>query len=147
MNMSIYPEPVVGAFILNKNDEVLLIQQAKWSNQYCIPGGHIELNESIESALKREVREEVGLDIEVIRLFGVQESICSKQFHQAKHFIFLDYLCRSISENVQIDHREAQDFIWVSPQKALDWNLSAGTRTNIEKYLYQTRLKSGGMKK
>lgn len=58
-----YPEPIVGALIVNHHNEVLLIKQKKWNDQFCIPGGHVELNESIEDAIKREVYEEVGLKV------------------------------------------------------------------------------------
>ncbi len=131
-----YPEPIVGALILNQKNEILLIQQAKWNDQYCIPGGHVEYKESIEEAIKREVREEVGIDIEVVELLGVQDNINSEFFHKkGKHFIFLDYLCRSKNVDVKIDIREAQKFLWIIPKKALELNLHIGTSTNIEKFL------------
>lgn len=132
-----YPEPIVGALIINQKNEILLIQQAKWNNQYCIPGGHVELNETIEAAIKREMMEEVGLDIEVIKLLGVQDNINSESFHKkGKHFIFLDYLCRAKNDNVKIDGREAQSFLWIIPEKALELNLSQGTRCTVNRFLF-----------
>ena len=103
-----YPEPIVGALILNEDGEVLLIKQAKWNNQYCIPGGHVELEESIENALKREIKEEVGLNVSVLKLLGLQDNINSESFHRKKHFIFLDYVCRAISDDVKIDNKEVE---------------------------------------
>jgi len=130
-----YPELIVGAFILNKNGELLLIEGVKWGKKLFIPGGHVELNETLENALKREVLEEVGLDIDVLALLGVQEQICSSEFYKKKHFIFLDYVCKAINLTVQIDKREAQKFLWIHPNAALNLNLSGGTRKTIETFL------------
>jgi nucleoside triphosphatase len=47
-----YPEPVVGAFIFNDGGEVLLVKSPKWDVEYTIPGGHIELGETIEKYLE-----------------------------------------------------------------------------------------------
>lgn len=55
---------VASAYILNQ-DAVLLIFHPK-IKKWLPPGGHIELNESPVEAVKREVKEEVGLDIEII---------------------------------------------------------------------------------
>lgn len=131
-----YPEPIVGALIINRKNEILLIRQAKWNDQYCIPGGHVEFNESIEDAIKREVKEEVNLDVDVVELLGVQDNINSAHFHKkGVHFIFLDYLCRAITEEVKIDQREVQKFVWVVPEKALELPIHEGSRTTIEKFL------------
>src|SRR6266849_671930 len=92
-----YPEPTVGGFIINANGEVLLCHSEKWMDNYTIPGGHIELGERMEDALKREVKEEVGLDVKPVRLLLMQEAIYSTEFYKRRHFIFLDYLCKTES--------------------------------------------------
>ena len=130
-----YPEPIVGALVLNDCGEVLLVKQAKWKNKYCIPGGHVELNETIENAIKREVQEEVGLNIEVVELLGVQDNIHSAEFYKKKHFIFLDYLCKTSEKEVRLDNREAQEFLWIHPEQALDLSLNDGTQTTIKRFL------------
>jgi nucleoside triphosphatase len=130
-----YPEPIVGALIRNETGEILLVRQAKWNNKYCIPGGHVELNETIEEAIKREIQEEVGLNVEVVELLGVQDNIHSVEFHKKKHFIFLDYLCETSEEKVRLDNREAQEFLWIHPENALALSLNDGTRTTIKRFL------------
>ena len=64
-----YPEPIVGAFILNDNNEILLMVSPKWDNQYTVPGGHIEIGETIAETVVRETKEEIGIDIEFIKVF------------------------------------------------------------------------------
>ncbi len=57
------PEPTVGALIFNPQGKLFLVKSYKWGNKYTIPGGHIELGENIKQALKREIKEETGMDI------------------------------------------------------------------------------------
>ena len=76
----IYPEPTVGALVLNRKGEVLLVNSHKWGNKLTIPGGHVELGETLVEALRREVREEVGLEIYDVKFLTVQEAIFSSEF-------------------------------------------------------------------
>lgn len=108
-----YPEPTVGAVILNPENQVLLCRSHKWGNQYVIPGGHIELGESMQVALRREIKEETGLDVYDIHMLGIQESIYEPAFHEKKHFIFLDFICRTDSYEVQLND-EAESYVWAS---------------------------------
>ncbi len=113
-----FPEPTVGALILNNKGEMLLIKSHKWKDKYVIPGGHIELGESIEKALKREVKEETGLDIYDIEFICIQEFIFDKLFWKKKHFIFLDYSCKTKSTAVKLNS-EGQSYVWITPNGAL----------------------------
>jgi nucleoside triphosphatase len=130
-----YPEPTVGALILNRQGQVLLAKSSKWQNRFTLPGGHIELGETAEEALKREVREEVGLEIETIRFLHFQEAIYSPEFIHRRHFVFLDFLCEAKTDHVQIDNKEIQDFLWTDPQKALEMNVEPFSKKTIAEYL------------
>jgi len=107
-----YPEPTVGAVIFNPDNKILLCKSHKWHNKYIIPGGHIELGEKMEEALKREILEETGLEIYDIHLISIKESVYNKAFHEKKHFIFIDYVCKTDSYNVVLNE-EAQEYEWV----------------------------------
>jgi len=135
----VYPEPAVGALILNDKKEILLVKTRQWGILYAIPGGHIELGETIGEAVKREVKEEVGLDIDLEKLLLVQEAIFSKEFYKKKHFIFLGCICKANSKEVKIDNDEIREFIWVEPKKALDLNIDSYTKNLIMKYLEEIK--------
>ena len=104
-----YPEPTVGAIIFNPDNKILLCKSHKWNNKYVIPGGHIELGEKMEEALKREIFEETGLEIYDIKLISLKESVFSNTFHEGKHFIFIDYICKTDSYNVALND-EAEEY-------------------------------------
>jgi nucleoside triphosphatase len=130
-----YPEPTVGALIVNDAGDILLVQSYKWQNFWSVPGGHIELGERAEETVKREVKEEVGLDIEPVKMLMVQQAVYSKNFLAPRHFIFLDFLCRTKSSTVKLDQWEIQESKWVAPEAALKEKLEEFTRNLVEKYL------------
>ena len=126
-----YPEPTVGALIFNQEDKVLLLKSDKWRNKYVIPGGHIELGETMEDALQREVKEETGLDIYDIEFASLQEFVFDEAFHEERHFIFIDFVCRTDSDKVVLN-AESQEYVWVSLKEALRLPIDSYTKRLIE---------------
>ena len=131
----VYPEPTVGALIVNKDGRILLAKSHKWFDKYTLPGGHIEVGETMAEAVKREVKEEVGLDVEVVEFLLMQEAIFAKEFWKKKHFIFFDFFCKVGDQQVKLDNDELQDYIWDYPGAALNRNLDSFTWNTIAKYL------------
>jgi len=129
-----YPEPTVGALIFNPAGKILLIKSHKWKDKYVIPGGHIELGEKVKDALKREIKEETGLDIYDIEFICFQEFIFDEIFWKKRHFIFLDFACKTNSTEVKLNS-EAQEFVWVSLDEALKLDIEPYTKKTIEEYL------------
>lgn len=129
-----FPEPTVGALIFNSKKEVFLMKSHKWKNKYVIPGGHIELGESIEEALKREIREETALIIQDIKFLCFQEFVCDKAFWKKRHFIFLDYVCKTDSPKVTLNS-ESQDYVWVSIKEALKLPVEPYTKHAINEFI------------
>jgi nucleoside triphosphatase len=130
-----FPEPTVGALIVNNEGKILLAKSHKWFDKYTLPGGHIEVGETMKGAVAREVKEEVGLDVEVAEFLLMQEAIFTGEFWKRKHFIFFDFLCRSGDQQVKLDNRELQDFVWEYPGAAFRLNLDSFTKKTLEKYL------------
>jgi len=128
-----YPEPTVGAVILNNKNEILLVKSHKWNDNYVIPGGHIELGEKIEVALRREVKEETGLEIYGIKFLGLQQCIFDKDFEKKKHFIFIDFVCKTNDEKVVLNE-EHENFIWIKIDEISDLPLEDFTKKLLEEY-------------
>jgi nucleoside triphosphatase len=113
-----YPEPAVSALILSPEGKILLIRSHKWKGKYSIPGGHVELGERMEEALRREVKEETGLDIFDVKFVCFQEFIFDDCFWKKRHFIFFNFACRASSTEVKLN-QEAQEYVWVTLDEAL----------------------------
>ena len=135
----LYPEATVGALVVNEKGEVLIVSSSKWKNKHTVPGGHIELGERAEDAIKREVKEETGLDVEPVKLLLVQQAIYPEDYHKHEHYLFMDYLCTAKSSHVKLDGRELQNFVWVKPEEALQLDLELFTRNFVIKYLEELR--------
>ena len=89
----IYPEPTVVALVLNNQNKILLVKSHKWiNNRYSVPGGHVEIGESLSTAIIREVKEETGLEILPKRLFMIQECIKSDELY----IYFITKFCRNL---------------------------------------------------
>jgi nucleoside triphosphatase len=129
-----YPEPTVGALIFNQEGKVFLMTSPKWKGKYVIPGGHIELGETTEQALKREIKEETNLDIYDMKFIVFQEFIFGEEFHEKRHFIFLDYACKTEKTDDIVLNKEGSDYVWTTIDEALNLPLEPYTKTTILKY-------------
>ena len=85
------PEIVVAACISLSDGKILLVKSSRWGNYYLFPGGHIEYGETMVEAVKREAKEEIGLDVEVKEFLNYGELINSPAYHRKAHFIFFHF--------------------------------------------------------
>jgi len=110
-------EFVVSAYVIN-GDKVLLISHKKLG-MWLPPGGHIENYETPEEAVVREVREETGLDVEVVREMGWHPQINVQILAQPKHIqledikgthkhIDLVYVCRVVGGKLSKNHEVSE---------------------------------------
>jgi len=134
MSEQIFPEPTVGIFIINPKGELLLLKSHKWPGRYVVPGGHVELGERIEQTVIREAKEETGLDVYDLRFLCWQEFVYDPSFWKQRHFLFFDYSCRVDSAEVTLND-EAEDFIWIKPEEALELPIDTYTRVSVLEYL------------
>ncbi|MEW6209601.1 MAG: NUDIX hydrolase [Acidobacteriota bacterium] len=92
---------VVGVAV---HDNRVLLHQAEGDNFWVFPGGRAEFGETAEQTLKREMREELGVEIEVVRLLWVVENFfiyADKQYHEiALYFLMrLPAACKYLLES------------------------------------------------
>jgi len=138
LSESRYPEPTAGALIQDPEGRILLLKSHKFNDLYAIPGGHIELGETTEEALRREVREETGLEIHDVEFLLYQDFVYDDSFWKKKHFIFLDFACRTDCAEVEINE-EAQEYVWSMPEEALTLQIDRYTARAVEALLARRR--------
>lgn len=131
-----YPLATVGALIVADDDSLLLIKTHKWHHKWAVPGGKIDYGESIETAVKREFKEETNLDVYDIHWAPTQESIESSEFYKPAHFIFLNFIARSNSKTVILND-EAQEYAWLSKTEIVKYDMNTPTKKLVEFYLKQ----------
>lgn len=125
----------VAAVIWNDRREVLLIRRTKAprNGEGSLPGGKVEFGESLLLALKREIREETGLEIEVAGLIDVVESIDDATAGaEGLHFVLIDYAARVISGEA-IAASDAADATWVPIAKLVDYPMWDEMRRIIQR--------------
>jgi phosphoglycolate phosphatase-like HAD superfamily hydrolase/ADP-ribose pyrophosphatase YjhB (NUDIX family) len=126
------PVVTVGALIYDNAGRMLMIRTHKWSGLWGIPGGKIKWGEPAIEALRREIKEETGLEVEDIQFVLAQDCIHSKEFYREAHFVLLNYTCRSIGSTAVTLNDEAREWRWVTPEEATALPLNQPTRTLLE---------------
>ena len=96
----------IGAVVEDEKGRVLLVKPAPglgglWQGKWICPGGSPEVGEGIEDGVKREVREETGLEIELVRPLVPLERIVNGNGRVEAHVIYLDYLARPLGGKVK----------------------------------------------
>ena len=130
-----YAVPATGALIFNEDDEIFLMKSPKWDDQWLVPGGKVDKGETMHETVRREVKEETGLDVDNIEFFNAKDGGNPDDFERDTHFIFLNFICTASGE-VELDKREAVDYTWISPEEALEGlDLNDSTADFVQNYL------------
>lgn len=104
------------------NGRILLIKRRKepFKGQWALPGGFIERNESPEEAVKREVAEETGIEVEVVKMLG----ILGHPDRDPRGVLSIVYLCKPLSTNISPNKEEVEGVKWFDisnpPKMAFD---------------------------
>lgn len=102
----------VAAAVVNDRGEVLVVRRRD-NGTWEPPGGVLELDEDIHRGLRREVREETGLEVEVDRLTGVYKNM-------VVGVVALVFRCRAAGGALTVNE-EATDFRWLRPEEVPDY--------------------------
>jgi len=88
------------AVVIPRGNEILLVRHVKGDRQYwLVPGGGLDWGETIEDCAKREIMEETNLDIKLIKLLFISESV-SKEYE--RHLINLTFLGKILNPDEEI---------------------------------------------
>ncbi len=141
-----YPDrPIasVGAIIL-REDNVLLVKRGvePSAGLWSIPGGAIELGETAQDALVREVKEETGLEVEPEEVVEVFNTILEERGRVQYHYVIIDYLCRYVSGEIA-PASDVEDARWVSITDLDRYQMTSTARPAIAAALKTRRRDEG----
>jgi 8-oxo-dGTP diphosphatase len=133
-----HPLVGVGALIHDGEGRVLLVKRkfepnkGKWS----LPGGLLETGERLLEAGRREVREELGVELEVEGLFQVSEELIRDPSGSTRfHFVLVDFLASLSPRDAKVAlNEESESFGWFAPREVDALETTENTRAIVEKY-------------
>jgi 8-oxo-dGTP diphosphatase len=132
-----YPKhPIIGVgAIILRRDRVLLVERGKeplkgfWS----LPGGVVDTGELLEDAVRREAREETGLEVEPLQVIEIFERILRDSEQKPEyHYVLIDYLCRVTGGELAAAD-DAARVEWAPRASLSRYRLTEGTLPVIEK--------------
>lgn len=126
------PAPV-GVVLIKRRFEPL-------AGQWSLPGGALDIGETLEAGIAREVREETGLVVEVGDVVEVFDRILLDGDHKVRyHFVLIDYICRPVGGRLA-HGSDVSDAVVADPSALEPYALTPKARAVIAKALRQTRL-------
>jgi len=130
----------VGAIIVD-GSRVLLIRRGRepLKGQWSLPGGAVEVGETLDAAVIREVREETGLDVEVGPVIEVLDRVRLEADGRARfHYVLVDFVCRPIAGELHAGS-DADDTMWAEEHDLDRYRVAPVTITVIRKALARVR--------
>ena len=130
----------VGALILDR-DRILMAQRGKepLKGWWSLPGGLLELGESLADGIRREVREETGLEIRPLGILEVFERIMRDAGGAPEyHYVLIDYMCR-VAGGTPRAGDDVCRVEWVRRRDLPQLQITEGTLAAIEKAFRERR--------
>ena len=138
-----YPErPIVGVGAVIVDDGKVVLVKRKYEplkGQWSLPGGMVEIGETLETALAREMLEETALRVEVGPVIEVFDRIMHDEERRVRyHFVLIDYLCWPVAGTLQAGS-DVEEAIWAQPATLGDYALTEKATSVIARGLTLAR--------
>ncbi|MFD1695198.1 NUDIX hydrolase [Roseibium aestuarii] len=139
MSSRLYPErPILSVSILcRRGDSVLLVQRSKepYQGHWSLPGGAVEVGETLLEAAARELLEETGLVAELHGVAEIFDSIQRDDDGRVRSHFVLAVVMADAPDGEAVAADDAADLCWVTPDAALDLLTTPGTPERITRLL------------
>jgi 8-oxo-dGTP diphosphatase len=138
-----YPDrPIVGvgAVVLDGQRVVLVRRGSEpLKGEWSLPGGVLELGETLRQGVAREVLEETGLQVEVLDVAGVFDRILPDSNGRPQfHYVLIDYVCRVKGGELRAAG-DVTDAKWASEDELADYGLARSTEGLIRQVLEKSQ--------
>jgi 8-oxo-dGTP diphosphatase len=132
-----YPErPLVGVGgVVIRDERTLLVRRgsAPLEGEWSIPGGMLELGETILEGVRRELLEETAIEVRVLDLIEVFERVTRDEAGKLKyHFVILDYLCEAVQGEAHAGS-DVTDVAWARESELSKYSLTPTATRVIQK--------------
>ena len=132
-----YKNPTVGvAVIVLKDNELLLVRRNNsYKGMWCIPCGHVEYDEDVRMAARRELKEETGLDVKIGHVFTVHSN-----FHDLENqTVGIWFMATSFSGNIAAgsDAGEVRFFSFDNLPQKMAFPTDILVCEKLKQYLFQ----------
>ncbi len=138
-----YPErPIVGVGAVIVDDGKVVLVRRKYEplkGHWSLPGGMVEVGETLEAALTREMLEETGLSVDVGPVIEVFDRITRDEERRVRyHFVLVDYLCWPAGGTLCAGS-DVDAAIWVDPATLAEYSLTEKATSVIQRALTLAR--------
>lgn len=129
--------PAVTVVVPNWDGAIALIHRVD-NNRWALPGGGVDIGESITQTAQREVGEETGLTIEIVRLVGVYTDprhVIAYDDGEVRQQFALCFAARLIGGRLREDGTETKEARWIDPVDVPTLNIHPSMQLRINHYL------------
>lgn len=148
-----YPDrPVigVGGVVIDQGRTVLIRRGTEpLRGEWSIPGGTIEIGETIEEAVCRELREETGLEVQVLELIELFDRIYADgstpkgKKEPRFHYVIADYLCELVGGDPRAGS-DVTDLAFVREEELANFHLTEKATSVLKKAFAMSRARAAG---
>jgi ADP-ribose pyrophosphatase YjhB (NUDIX family) len=126
----------VGAVIVRDNRAVIVERSTEpLKGQWSIPGGALEIGETLRQCAAREALEETGLEVEAVDVLDVFDSIYTDPDGRCRyHYVLIDFFCRMIGGELRAGGDAAQAR-WITREELGNFRITESARKVIGKAL------------
>jgi 8-oxo-dGTP diphosphatase len=130
------PIVAVGA-IVAENGRVLMARRGKEPSYglWSVPGGAVHLGEDLKAAARREIKEELGIEVELTDVIEIMERVTRDAEGRIQyHYVVIDYLARHVGGE-PTPSLEALEVRWIAPEDFPTYEMTRGTADIILRML------------
>ncbi len=108
---------VLAATAIIRDAKILLVREEAepYNRRWVLPQGYVKNNETLSDAARREVREELGVEVDILNLVGIYEDFKQEEGQPILHYVIVCFLAR-ISDREEVKATsEVIDSLWIDP--------------------------------
>jgi ADP-ribose pyrophosphatase YjhB (NUDIX family) len=127
------PVPVVRLIVPDADGKVLILRRAQTAHaegQWCLPGGKVDYGETVEEAVRKELREETELECDGLRFLFYQDSLPPEP--GSMHCVNFYFAC-SVSGDLVLNP-ESSAWAWIGPDDLEDYPLAFRNGEGLGRY-------------